>query len=134
MKEIQEMSWLGYGRLFFDGLREAAVHIYHRINFFPLVFERLRPLRLPTSVRSVLFVCKGNICRSPLAAAYFQLLVEKAGTDMVVRSAGLETTSGKPAHFNAKSVALEHQFSLDVHSTTQVHADLLNQSDLIIVF
>jgi len=91
-------------------------------------------LRLPTSVRSVLFVCKGNICRSPLAAVYFQLLVEKAGTDMVVRSAGLETTSGKPAHFNAKSVALEHQFSLDVHSTTQVHADLLNQSDLIIVF
>jgi protein-tyrosine phosphatase len=52
---------------------------------------------------------------------------------MAVRSAGLETTPGKPAHSNAKAVALQHQFSLDVHSTTQVHADLLDQSDLIIV-
>ena len=52
---------------------------------------------------------------------------------MTVRSAGLETTPGKPAHANAKAVALQHRLSLDEHATTQVHKELLDQSDLIIV-
>ena len=52
---------------------------------------------------------------------------------MTVRSAGLETTPGKPADDRAKAVALEHQLSLDAHATTQVHRELLDQSDLIIV-
>ena len=52
---------------------------------------------------------------------------------MTVRSAGLETTPGKPAHANAKAVALQHRLSLDAHATTQVHKELLDQSDLIIV-
>ena len=52
---------------------------------------------------------------------------------MTVCSAGLETTPGKPAHAKAKAVALEHRLSLDEHATTQVHKELLDQSDLIIV-
>ena len=52
---------------------------------------------------------------------------------MTVRSAGLETTPGKPAHAKAKAVALQHRLSLDEHATTQVHMELLDQSDLIIV-
>jgi protein-tyrosine phosphatase len=84
-------------------------------------------------VQSVLFVCKGNICRSPLAEAYFRSLVEKEGRDITVRSAGLETTPGRPADAKAKAVALEHRLSLEGHATTQVHRELLDQSDLIIV-
>ena len=52
---------------------------------------------------------------------------------MTVRSAGLETTTGKPAHAKAKAVALEHRLSLDEHATTEVHKELLDQSDLIVV-
>jgi protein-tyrosine phosphatase len=84
-------------------------------------------------VQSVLFVCTGNICRSPLAEAYFRSLVEKEGRRITVRSAGLETTPGKLADDRAKAVALEHRLSLDQHATTQVHKELLDQSDLIIV-
>jgi protein-tyrosine phosphatase len=84
-------------------------------------------------VQSVLFVCHGNICRSPLAVAYFQSLVKKEGRPITVRSAGLETTPGKPADARAKAVALEHRLSLDEHATTQVHTELLDQSDLIVV-
>ena len=84
-------------------------------------------------MQSVLFVCKGNICRSPLAEAYFRSLVEKDGRQITVRSAGLETTPGKPADAKAKAVALEHRLSLDEHATTQVHMELLDQSDLIVV-
>ncbi len=37
---------------------------------------------------SVLFVCLGNICRSPLAEAAFRMVAEEAGLDAHVDSAG----------------------------------------------
>lgn len=39
-------------------------------------------------MRSVLFVCTGNICRSPTADGVFRKLVEDAGLDVRVDSAG----------------------------------------------
>lgn len=41
--------------------------------------------------RKILFVCLGNICRSPTAEGVFKGLAEQAGTDVIVDSAG---TSG----------------------------------------
>ena len=118
---------------FLCGLREAARYLAGRMNVVRHPYERWAVVRLPDPVQSVLFVCKGNICRSPLAEAYFRSLVEKEGRPITVRSAGLETTPGKPADARAKAVALAHQLSLDEHATTQVHMELLDQSDLIIV-
>ena len=49
-------------------------------------------VRLPRwagmSSHSVLFVCLGNICRSPLAEAAFRRAAEEAGLDVTVDSAG----------------------------------------------
>ena len=118
---------------FVCGLRETVRYLAKRMNVVRHPYERWATVRLPDSVQSVLFVCHGNICRSPLAEAYFRSLVEKEGRRMTVRSAGLETTPGKPADDRAKAVALEHRLSLDAHATTQVHRELLDQSDLIIV-
>jgi len=39
--------------------------------------------------RSVLFVCTGNICRSPTAEAVLRHQAEKAGIDLHVESAGI---------------------------------------------
>lgn len=120
-------------RTFLYGLRETARFLVKRMNVVRHPYERWMEIQLPDSVQSVLFVCHGNICRSPLAEAYFRFLVEKEGRHMTVRSAGLETTPGKPADTRAKAVALEHRLSLDEHATTQVHRELLDQSDLIVV-
>lgn len=125
---VSEHCWI-----FLHGLREAAVYLVRRMNVVRPRYERWATIRLPNSVQSVLFVCQGNICRSPLAEVYFKSLVEKERRHITVRSAGLETTPGKPAHANAKAVALQHRLSLDEHATTQVHKELLDQSDLIIV-
>ena len=119
-------------RAFLYGMREACAYLYRRANVRH-AYERWAVVRLPDSVQSVLFVCKGNICRSPLAEAYFRSLVEKEGRHITVRSAGLETTPGRPADAKAKAVALEHRLSLEEHATTQVHRELLDQMDLIIV-
>lgn len=88
---------------------------------------------IPDSVTSVLFVCHGNICRSPFAASYFQFLVRQNGRPLTVRSAGLDTTPGKPAHSNTRAMARQQHLSLDDHLTTQLHAELVKQSDLIVV-
>jgi protein-tyrosine phosphatase len=119
--------------IFLCGLRETARYLAKRMKVVRHPYERWATVRLPASVQSVLFVCHGNICRSPLAEAYFQSLVKKEGRPITVRSAGLETTPGKPADARAKAVALEHRLSLDEHATTQVHMELLEQSDLIVV-
>lgn len=118
---------------FLCGLREAARYLTGRMNVVRHPYERWATVQLPDSVQSVLFVCKGNICRSPLAEAYFRSLVEKDGGHITVRSAGLETTPGKPADTRVKAVALEQRLSLHEHATTQVHMELLDQSDLIVV-
>lgn len=118
---------------FLCGLRETVRYLARRMNAVRHPYERWATVRLPDSVQSILFVCHGNICRSPLAEAYFRSLVEKDGRGITVRSAGLETTPGQPADDRAKAVALEHRLSLDEHATTQVHRELLDQSDLIVV-
>lgn len=118
---------LAWKEVFVQVARQMTVALLRR------PWERWAGVRLPDTVQSLLFVCKGNICRSPMAAVYFQSLNAKAGSKMIVRSAGLETTPGKPAHTKAKAVAIEHHLSLELHTTTQVHAEILEQFDLIVV-
>ena len=132
MTEDKSLSLSMHSKAFLYGVREACAYLYRRTNVRHS-YERWAAVPLPDSVQSVLFVCKGNICRSPLADIYFRSLVEKEGWHMTVRSAGLETTPGKPAHDKAKAVTLQHGLSLDEHATTQVHKELLKESDLIIV-
>jgi protein-tyrosine phosphatase len=114
------------------GVRAFISHVAGGVRRVGHAYER-RTTMLPASVRTVLFVCKGNICRSPLAAVYFEGLLKKEASSLTVRSAGLETTPGKPAHPNAKLIGIEYGLSLDVHATTHLHAELVNQSDLIVV-
>jgi len=114
---------------FARALKETVLFIFERINVVRGPYERWTT-QVPSSVRSILFVCKGNICRSPLAEEYFRSLARE---QVAVRSAGLDTTPGKPAHPNSKVIARQGRLSLDTHATTQIHEELVDQSDLIIV-
>lgn len=56
---------------------------------------------------NVLFVCLGNICRSPMAEAYFRDLVEKEGLDHLfeIDSAGMgDWHVGKPPHEGTRNM------------------------------
>lgn len=88
---------------------------------------------LPQRICSVLFVCKGNVCRSPLAAAYFTARLREQGRFIEVRSAGLETTAGNEAHPLAGIVAQHHNLSLQEHMTTVLNHELVTYADLILV-
>ena len=119
---------------YWQALREVGPRVYSRIKFLRLAYERMKkPRPLPQPIRSVLFVCMGNVCRSPLAATYFVERIRKNGGMIRVNSAGIETNLGKPAHALAKEIAHQQGFSLQYHSTTPLSQDLIKESDLVLV-
>jgi protein-tyrosine phosphatase len=65
---------------------------------------------------SVLFVCMGNICRSPTAEGVFRKHVSDAGLDAAIKtdSAGTHAYhSGEPADRRAHAAAVRRGFSLE---------------------
>jgi protein-tyrosine-phosphatase len=83
--------------------------------------------------RSVLFVCHGNICRSPYAAAVFARGLARLALDAVqVDSAGF-IGQGRPAPVNAVQVAARSGIDLGVHRAKLVSPSLWARSDLVVV-
>ncbi|GCE84403.1 low molecular weight protein-tyrosine-phosphatase [Komagataeibacter diospyri] len=62
-----------------------------------------------TDMHAVLFVCMGNICRSPLAEAAFRAAADRAGLPVMVDSAGTGNWhAGAPPDRRACAVARRH--------------------------
>ena len=70
---------------------------------------------------AVLFVCLGNICRSPLAEAAFRAKVVRIGLDVEVDSAGTgDWHVGKPPDRRAQAVAKRYGIDISLHRARQV--------------
>ncbi len=73
---------------------------------------------------AVLFVCLGNICRSPLAKAAFRAEAEKAGLDVEVDSAGTAHWHvGEPPDRRARAEAQRRGVDISGYRARQVTAD-----------
>jgi protein-tyrosine-phosphatase len=80
----------------------------------------------------VLFVCTGNICRSPLAEALLRREVGARGLEHVtVSSAGTGAWDGAPASEGAYLVGLEHELDLSAHRARLLTRDMVRDADLI---
>jgi protein-tyrosine phosphatase len=82
----------------------------------------------------VLFVCMGNICRSPMAEAVFQHMVKEAGleNDIEADSAGTgDWHIGKPAHHGTLAVLRENSIEYDGRGRCLQPADM-NDFDYIV--
>src|SRR5438552_11718872 len=80
----------------------------------------------------VLFVCTGNICRSPLAAALLERALKERGLDVNVTSAGTGAWDGAPASEGAYLVGLERGLDLSGHRARLLTRELVQQADLIL--
>lgn len=82
---------------------------------------------------SVLFVCLGNICRSPLAEAAFRRVAADAGIDIRVDSAGTgDWHIGHPPDRRAQAVALRSGIDISGYRGRQVQrADFVTFDHII---
>jgi len=79
-------------------------------------------------LNSVLVVCIGNICRSPMAHA----LLAKALPQLTVSSAGTGALVGHPADAIAQALMAERGLDLGDHRARQVTQSMCVEADLIL--
>ncbi|MDR3091274.1 MAG: ribose 5-phosphate isomerase B [Clostridiales bacterium] len=82
---------------------------------------------------TILFVCTGNTCRSPIAEALARKIFKENGVDAHVTSAGTAASSGEPASAQAAALAKRHGLDLSFHKATEVTPDLANSADVVLV-
>ena len=79
---------------------------------------------------NVLFLCTGNICRSPVAEAVARQMYGHCGLNF--GSAGLDARYGLPASVDSALYALETGACLDDHASRPVTPDILAGTSWVI--
>ena len=102
---------------------ERLLHPLRRRKALEALRRRPRPATL-------LILCQGNICRSPVAAALLDRALAPLGIE--VQSAGF-IGYNRPPPAEAVAVATRHGVDLSGHRSRLVTADLVRAADLIVV-
>jgi len=100
------------------------------------------PIQRCPGVRSILFICTGNTCRSPMAECLCKRQMARAlgcsaaelpERGFIVQSAGLAAAPGQPAATEAALVACELGADLSQHRSQPITDALLAQATDIFV-
>ena len=88
--------------------------------------------------KNILFVCSGNLCRSPMAEVILRDICAKdselSAGGIVIRSAGtLDYPDGEPATNEAITVTQKQGIDLSSHRAKHINANLLNWADIVLV-
>ncbi|MCP4540985.1 MAG: low molecular weight protein arginine phosphatase [Chloroflexi bacterium] len=83
---------------------------------------------------TVIIVCTGNICRSPMAEVLLQsrLAHDDARQDWQVASAGVWTADGRPASTHAIEVMDRRGIDLSDHRSRNITREMMSQADLVL--
>ena len=109
------------------GSRRGFVRTWwHRLRYLLGGYRAYRRVDW-NSVERLVFVCKGNICRS----AYAGVLADSQGVETA--SCGLNTRPGLPANERAVQAALLRGVDLKAHRTTPIEMLDIKKNDLFVV-
>src|SRR5213596_412648 len=81
-------------------------------------------------MRTILFVCTGNVCRSPMAEGLFRNAAKGRG-DFRVFSAGVGAIEGQPPSAYAVQALKELGIDISQQRSRMLTADVVNQADYI---
>lgn len=88
-----------------------------------------RFVKSPPARPRVVFVCYGNICRSPLA----EHLARLRSREWIVTSAGLQATPDAQSPAHIQRVATRLQADLSGHQAQRLLSEAVDRSDLVVV-
>jgi predicted ATP-grasp superfamily ATP-dependent carboligase/protein-tyrosine-phosphatase len=115
-------------------LGPAGGPIYAKLRFLDTLGIRIGNKRkVPANARSFVFVCHGNIMRSPMAEAMFKraLFERNLGEGKHVLSAGLHATPGRETHPWAQIASEEIGIPLAQHRAQRLTPEMVERADVI---
>lgn len=108
------------------GSRRGFVRTYwHRFRYYLGAYRQYENIDW-SRVERLVFVCKGNICRS----AYAEIVARSLGVNAV--SCGLDTIEDAPANESAERAAVRSGYSLQGHQTQPMMYLQLRSTDLLV--
>jgi len=83
--------------------------------------------------KHVLFICTGNLCRSPLGEGILKQKLQKAKIKFItVSSAGTFAVSGRPPPESVTEAAAEHGVDISRHRTAHITREMLADADIVL--
>ena len=83
--------------------------------------------------QSVLILCIGNICRSPVAEGLLKKLSEQHQLGLAISSAGVHAMVDEPAQPYSIEVTREHAIDITAHRARQLTTEIVYEHDIILV-
>jgi protein-tyrosine phosphatase len=84
-----------------------------------------------SGIRSINFVCYGNICRSAFAEHYAKKVFLSSGVDIETTSSGLNAKQSESSPENAVIAARGFGIDLSGHKPSLITADMVNEASVI---
>ena len=81
---------------------------------------------------NILFVCSGNVCRSPMAEGILKNKIPNILKNKIkVLSAGTNTVNGMRVSAFAEEVAKKYNVNISLHKSKQLNEEIITKSDFI---
>lgn len=113
-------------------MERKTLKVFLKNIYWSIYGLTIRNPRMPNTVRSILFVCKGNICRSPFAEQIAVKSLDKS-FPLKFHSVGVHVDHPKPPPVEAINAAKEFGINLDEHRSRGLTYALMESFDVIVV-
>ncbi|GHU60271.1 protein-tyrosine-phosphatase [Clostridia bacterium] len=82
-------------------------------------------------MKTILFVCTGNTCRSPMAEGIFNVLARGSGINARACSRGVSVWARSPATPDAVDAAAAYGANISSHESRMVTEDIVDAADAV---
>lgn len=111
-------------------LLKNLLKVYLRDCWWSIYGRKFKNPDIHGPVNSILYICKGNICRSPFAEHISRKIANN--DQMLFASAGLQVAQSNFSPKKAISVARKFGVNLNQHSSKQLDQNMLQSYDLVL--